>query len=215
MVDHTELIGRWGFDSELGIATHYVPQPALAGLVEAIQNLDNPTLPRLASLITQHSEPAPAHPSTLPSEASSYSSKSNPDALSPICGSVRKLLDQAFSQSTVAKIYKVLNEAIEEDKGVWDDRAKQWARDQIKTMDTRSPTGMKIALGNYKQAKKYKDLRVQLNNDLAMCAAFLVGSRLPGFVWDLFISRLKLILGTFDHLRARQQTTWSTRSSTS
>jgi 3-hydroxyisobutyryl-CoA hydrolase len=89
---------------------------------------------------------------------------------------VRKLLDQAFSQPTVSKIYSVLREAIADEQGrVWDARARHWAEGVVKVMDTRSPTGMKIALGNYRQAKKDQDLKTQLNRDLAMTTAFLVG----------------------------------------
>jgi len=162
--------------SELGIATHYVPQTALAGLVEEIRNLEDPTLPRLAALITKHSALAPPHPSQLPEDPAQYSSKSNPEAISPLCGSVRKLLDQAFSQPTVSKIYSVLREAIADEQGSqWDSRARHWAEGVVKVMDTRSPTGMKIALGNYRQAKKDQDLKTQLNRDLAMTTAFLVG----------------------------------------
>lgn len=89
---------------------------------------------------------------------------------------MRKLLDQAFSQPTVSKIYSVLREAIADEQGsVWDARARHWAEGVVKVMDTRSPTGMKIALGNYRQAKKDQDLKTQLNRDLAMTTAFLVG----------------------------------------
>ena len=201
--------GAVRIDSELGIATHYVPQKALAGLVDEIKNLSDPTLPRLAALITKHSAPAPPHPRQLPEDPAEYSSKANPEAISPLCGSVRKLLDQAFSQPTVSKIYKVLREAIADEQGAtWDKRARRWAEGVVKVMDTRSPTGLKIALGNYRQAKKDQDLKTQLNRDLAMTTAFLVS---PSRVRFVSTKRLNPNPTRRSHLRPA---TWSTVSST-
>lgn len=153
---------------ELGLATHYVPQRAISDLLFAIQQFENPTVARLAALIASYS--APPFPA---SGEATYSSKSTPDAPTPFTGSVRILLDKAFSQSSVAGIYKVLNEAANENVEGVDARAKEWAKKQIETMNTRSPTGMKVALASHRQAAKQRSLGTQLNNDLSMCAAFL------------------------------------------
>jgi 3-hydroxyisobutyryl-CoA hydrolase len=155
----------------LGIATHYVKQENLSDLVNELKNVQDPTLPRLVSLITPFSAPSP-------SESSTWSSKSNPDAPSPLTGSVRALIDHAFSQPTVTKIYEALRSAIKDEEAKWDDRAKEWAAKQIEIMDTRSPTGMKVALINYRKARKMRDLKGQFNDDLAMCTAFLVSTSL-------------------------------------
>lgn len=160
---------------ELGIATHYVPQRAMNDVLAAIQQLDEPTLPQLASLISTFSAPPPA-PQT--SSTPTYSSKSNPDAPSAIQGSVRKLLDHAFSQDSVSKIVKILEAARDDsgkEQGKWDERARVWAGEQLETMGKRSPTGMKVALMAFRKARKMKSLKGQLNDDLLMCTAFLNG----------------------------------------
>lgn len=141
-------------------------------LANAIRDLDDPTLARIAGLISTYSAGGPFSPTESPD--GTYSSKANPDASSPFFGSVRKLVDHAFSQPTVPKIYNALHEAIEDKQGkTWDERSRNWAEATVKIMNQRSPTGMKIALINYLQAKKDQDLRTQMNNDLSMCTAYL------------------------------------------
>lgn len=159
-----------GYHSELGLATHYVPQRALPDILASIDQLDSPTLPRLASLLSSFSSPPP----TQSTSTNVYSSKSNPDAPSPLFGSVRKLLDLAFSQSSVRLIIDTLEGAVSAPDSVWDERAKIWAQQQLDVIKTRSPTGMKVALMSYRKAKQLRNLKGQFNDDLLMCTAFLV-----------------------------------------
>ncbi len=151
---------------ELGLATHYVGKESLSGMIEAIKEVGEPTLESLASLLSNYSAPPPSNSSN------EVSSKETPDAPSGLVGPVRVLLDQAFSRKTVSEIQVVLQKAI--DDGKTPENVKAWAAEQFKVMKGRSPTGMKVALEGFKRAQKQQNLWLQLNDDLAMCQAFLV-----------------------------------------
>lgn len=151
---------------ELGLASHYVPQPSLAPLVTSIQQFSEPTLPRLASLISSYAAPPPT-----PSARSAPSSKANPDAPTNLVGPIRVLLDHAFGQDSVEKIVAVLEKAVADEST--EESVRAWAKEQLEQMHQRSPTGMKVALKGYRKARELRQLKAVMNNDLAMVTAFL------------------------------------------
>lgn len=142
---------------ELGIATHYIPQRSLHDVIAAIQAMEEPTQAKLAALINTYSAP----PAT-----------EGKDGHSPIRGAVRELLDEAFGKPTVKEIMATLARATKGDNA----EVAKWAGEQLEIMRCRSPTGMKVALHNFRQARETRHLQTQLNNDLAMCTAFLTPS---------------------------------------
>lgn len=162
--------------SELGLATHYVPQRSLHDVISAIQSFEDPTLPRLAALINTYTAPPPS-----PEVASSPSTATSKDSHTNITGAIRELLDDAFSKPTIKEILSTLAKAARS-KAESDPKTAEWAKEQIEIMRQRSPTGMKVALHNFRQARETRHLQTQLNNDLAMCTAFLVSLRLLSIV---------------------------------
>lgn len=111
------------------------------------------------------------------SDADEVSTAKTPNVASHIAGDVRTLLDRAFSKSTVKEIRTVLQAAIDgKDSHKWSGRAVEWAKQTVKTIGERSPTGMKVALLNWRQARKARDLHEQLDRDLRMCCAFLTAT---------------------------------------
>lgn len=161
------LIGR----SDLGIATHYIPKSEIDNVVAAIEALPESdlTTAKISSLLMTFTGPL--------SDANEVSTAKTPSVASHIAGDVRTLLDRAFSKPTVKEIRSVLQSAVDgKDSHKWSDRAVEWARQTLKTIGERSPTGMKVALLNWRQARKTRDLREQLDRDLRMCCAFLTAT---------------------------------------
>jgi 3-hydroxyisobutyryl-CoA hydrolase len=72
----------------------------------------------------------------------------------------------------VEKIVSVLQNAVKSEST--EEHVKAWAKEQLDAMDQRSPTSMKVALAGYRKAKKLRQLKAVMNNDLAMATAFLV-----------------------------------------
>lgn len=157
--------------SDLGIATHYVPKSEIDNVVAAIEALPESdlTTAKISSLLMSFTGPL--------SDADEVSTAKTPSVASHIAGDVRTLLDRAFSKPTVKEIRSVLQSAVDgKDSHKWSDRAVDWARQTLKTIGERSPTGMKVALLNWRQARKTRDLREQLDRDLRMCCAFLTAT---------------------------------------
>lgn len=71
-------------------------------------------------------------------------------------------LDHAFGQTSIQEVYAELEKA----GGDYDvkDEIRAWAGEQKKIMDSRSPTGMAVALEGYRQAKQAKRLDITLEN---------------------------------------------------
>ena len=86
-------------------------------------------------------------------------------------GAIRVLLDESFGQDSVEKIVAVLENAVKSEST--EEHAKAWAR-TLDAMDQRSPTSMKVALAGYRKARKVRQLKAVMNNDLAMVTAYLV-----------------------------------------
>ncbi|KAL7421630.1 3-hydroxyisobutyryl-CoA hydrolase [Cryptotrichosporon argae] len=156
-----EVYGRAVY--ELGLATHYVEPSTIADLVHQLTQLASPTLETVGSLVaTYTTAPTTAVPS----------SKASPDGPSPITGEVRVALDRAFSKSSVKDIYDALGEIAAEGG-----EAAVWAKTQQGLMNARSPTGMAVALENFKSAKAGKSLQKALRNDILMATGFAGPSR--------------------------------------
>jgi hypothetical protein len=161
----------WGARSDLGIATHYIPKAEIDTVISAIEALPESelTTAKISALLMSFNATG--------SGADSVSTAKTPDVVSHIAGDVRTLLDRAFSKSTVKEILTTLQAAIDgKDSQQWSGRALDWAKQTVKTIGERSPTGMKIALLNWRQARKLRSLREQLDKDLRMCCAFLTAT---------------------------------------
>lgn len=140
--------------SELGIATHYVAESSLPGLVQQITHLPDPTYENISKLVSSYS------PS--PSTSTGPSSKSNPDGASPLTPEIRQFLDNVFSAPTVQKIYERLRNASERQD--LSEEVRAWAKVQIKYLEEKSPTGMAVALEGFNKARSGKRLDKALKN---------------------------------------------------
>ncbi|KAJ9117985.1 hypothetical protein QFC20_000266 [Naganishia adeliensis] len=166
-------VGAWlaVTGDDLGIATHYIPKAEIPNVISAIEALPESelTTAKISALLMAFSATG--------SNADSVSTAKTPDVVSHIAGDVRTLLDRAFSKSTVKEVLTTLQAAIDgKDSQQWSERALDWAKQTVKTIGERSPTGMKIALLNWRQARKLRSLREQLDKDLRMCCAFLTAT---------------------------------------
>lgn len=153
---------------ELGIATHYVEPEVLPDLVQQLQELENPTLESVSRLVNAYH--VPAQPAGTP-----LSSKASREGPSPITGEIRVLLDKAFGLDSLQAIYAEL-QAAEKDSSLAD-TTRAWATAQREMLDNRSPTGMAVALANFKLARAAKRLNTVLENDIRMATGFVGNDR--------------------------------------
>jgi 3-hydroxyisobutyryl-CoA hydrolase len=157
--------------SELGIATHYVAESSLPDLVRQITHHPKPTAENLSKLIASFSLPA--------STSSAPSSKSNPDANSPVSLDIRQFLDNTFSAPSVREIHNRLVAAASND-GL-SDEVKKWAEVQRGYLEEKSPTGMAVALEGYRLAKNSKRLDQALQNGTLRVFSVIPESKLTKF----------------------------------
>jgi 3-hydroxyisobutyryl-CoA hydrolase len=160
-----EVWGRAAY--ELGIATHYVEPENIPAMVEQLKQLENPTLDSVASIVAAYHVPAP--------EGAAVSSKESREGPSPITGAVRTFLDKTFGLGSIQEIYAALK-AAEADASLAPE-VQTWAKQQREVFDNRSPTGMAVALANYKLAKAAKRLNTALENDILMATGFVGNDR--------------------------------------
>lgn len=156
-----ELWGRAAY--ELGIATHYVDPATIPDLVDQLSQLENPTLEQVSAIVASYHVPAPP----AGTEPSSKASREGP---SPITGEIRAFLDKTFGLPSIQEIYAALK-AAETDSS--SPEVAKWAKEQRELMDHRSPTGMAVALANFKLAQKAQRLNTVLDNDMLMATGFV------------------------------------------
>lgn len=140
----------------MGIATHYVAESSLPDLVRQITHHPKPTSENLSKLISSFNLPT--------STTSEPSSKSNPDAKSPITLEIRQFLDNTFSATSVKEIHFRLVSARKNEN--LSAEVKKWAEVQIGYLEEKSPTGMAVALEGYHLARKSKRLDQTLRNGM-------------------------------------------------
>ncbi|BEJ00377.1 hypothetical protein CcaverHIS631_0502340 [Cutaneotrichosporon cavernicola] len=169
---------------ELGLATHYVEPDAIPSLVEALSQLENPTLEQLNNIVTSYHVPAP--------EGAAVSSKGSREGPSPITGEIRAFLDKTFGLASIQEIYAAL-QAAQTDSAL-SQEIKDWAKAQKDIMDLRSPTGMAVALENFKVTRKAQNLKVALENDMLMSTGFC-GTDRPTPEFDTGVSYLLIEKG--------------------
>ncbi|BEJ15622.1 hypothetical protein CspHIS471_0502270 [Cutaneotrichosporon sp. HIS471] len=169
---------------ELGLATHYVEPDAIPSLVEALSQLENPTLEQLNNVVASYHVPAP--------EAAAVSSKGSREGPSPITGEIRTFLDKTFGLASIQEIYAAL-QAAQTDSAL-SQEIKDWAKAQKDIMDLRSPTGMAVALENFKVTRKAQSLKVALENDMLMSTGFC-GTDRPTPEFDTGVSYLLIEKG--------------------
>lgn len=153
--------------SELGIATHYVDPSNIPALVEQLQQLENPTLESVSAIVSTYHVSRP--------EGTDFSSKASREGPTPITGGIRRLLDKTFNLGSIQEIYMALEKA-ENDSDLAPE-VSAWAAVQRKMMDERSPTGMAVALANFKLAKAAQRLNTSLENDILMATGFVGNDR--------------------------------------
>lgn len=156
--------------SELGIATHYVTPNALPDMLTQLSELPrgdtaDPTLRQISTIVSAYHPPAP-------SADAGPSSKSSPDDHTPITGEIRQFLDKAFGLRTVPEVYAALEAGVNDQQ--LSQAVRDWAAVQKEHMETRSPTGMAVALEGYNRARKAQRLEEVLRNDMSMATAFSV-----------------------------------------
>ncbi|KAF9527023.1 3-hydroxyisobutyryl-CoA hydrolase [Crepidotus variabilis] len=152
------LSGRAVF--EHGFATHYIPSRRIPMLLDRLAELDKP------------------HPSVIDRTIEDLSAEREPGEPSPpFVGSVRVALDYAFRHNNVEMIMadlRALTEASE------DANVKAWALTTLETLQTRSPTSLKVALEAVRRGKKMTLLQA-LEMELKIATAFCRGAS-PDFV---------------------------------
>lgn len=137
-------------------------------MVEQLKELENPTLENVSALVSAYHVSAP--------EGVAPSSRDSREGPSPITGEIRAFLDKTFGLPSIQEIYAALKSA-EADSSL-SAEVKEWAGKQREIMDHRSPTGMAVALANFKLAKAAKRLNTALENDILMATGF-VGNERP------------------------------------
>lgn len=177
-----EVWGRANY--ELGLATHYVEPDAIPAMVEALSQLENPTLEQISNIVASFHVAAP--------EGAEVSSKNSREGPSPITGEIRTFLDKTFGLASIQEIYAAL-QAAQEDSSL-SQEVKDWAKAQKAIMDHRSPTGMAVALENFKLARKAQRLSTALENDMLMSTGF-VGTDRPTPEFDTGVSYLLIEKG--------------------
>ncbi|OXG36783.1 3-hydroxyisobutyryl-CoA hydrolase [Cryptococcus neoformans] len=173
-----EVYGRAAY--ELGIATHYVTENNVSDIVYQITQHPSPTPANISSLISAYTAPA--------STTNEASSKSSPDGHTPIKGEIRKFLDKTFNKKSIQEIYAALDKSQSDDKLSSD--VKEWAAQQKLQMEARSPTGMAVALQNYRKARETRRLDRTLLNDISMATAYCGTNRAT----DDFITGVSAVL---------------------
>ncbi|KAL1411515.1 3-hydroxyisobutyryl-CoA hydrolase [Vanrija albida] len=149
---------------ELGLATHYVDPESLPSLLEALNQIEEPSFETISNLVSSyHVGPAPA--------GTAVSSKASREGPSPITGEIRAFLDKTFGLPSLQDIYAALK-AAEGDSSLAAE-VREWATAQRGILDERSPTGMAVALENFRLARKAKRLNEVLDNDITMATGFL------------------------------------------
>ncbi|WWD17263.1 hypothetical protein CI109_101701 [Kwoniella shandongensis] len=161
-----ELYGRAVYD--LGIATHYVTPNLLPEIIHQITQLESPTVPLIANIVSSYT--AAATPTT-----SESSSKTSPDGPTPIKGEIREFLDKTFGLKSIGEIDAALSKAVDNEK--LSAEVREWAKTQKDIMSQRSPTGMAVALVNHRKAKEARRLDRSLLNDISMATAFCGSKR--------------------------------------
>lgn len=149
-------------NSELGIATHYVAPEVLPDIVRQLGALEDPTAEQVSALVASYHVPEEAG-----LEPSSKASREGP---SPVRGAIRKFLDEAFGKNSIQEIYAAVKKG-ESDSSL-PKEVQEWAAVQRKHMDERSPTGMAVALENFRLTQKAKRLNTTLENDIRMATGF-------------------------------------------
>ena len=137
------------------MATHYIPVDSIDAALHDIQQLENPALEKISACLANFT---PGHP---PSSAP-FSSKQDRDGPSPIRGEILEFLNHTFGQKSLQEIHAALDRAAADE--MLSEEVKVWAKEQQAQMALRSPTGMAVALENYRRAKKNRRLDMTLDN---------------------------------------------------
>lgn len=111
------------------------------------------------------------HPSLVDRTIEDLSAERNEgDPSPPLVGSVRAALDFAFRHDSVERIVADL-EALTQ--AADDAKVKNWASETLATLQTRSPTSLKVALEAIRRGKQMS-LGHALNMELKIATAFCV-----------------------------------------
>lgn len=137
-----------------GLATHYIPQRRIPVLLDALASLENPTMEMINSTIEQ-----------------CYYESETPEPPLALTGPVRVALDSAFSQKSVEKIFK----SLENYKQSPDKRVRAWATSTLEALNLRSPTSLRVALFALRENKDgglIDALRTELGIATALCVSY-------------------------------------------
>jgi len=97
----------------------------------------------------------------------------------PLTGSIRAALDSAFSQKSVEKIFR----SLEEYGRSPDEQVKAWATSTLEALNLRSPTSLRVALFALRKGKDgglLDALRTELGIATALCVRHSSGLTLAG-----------------------------------
>lgn len=158
-----DVFGREAY--ELGIATHYVAEESVQVIKERLAALESPTNEQVAAIVEEYHVP----------EGEGVSSKKNPNGRSLIRGDIRHFLDETWSLPSLKAIYDRLVQAETDPK--LSKEVQSWAGEQRKMMDTRGPTGMAVALENYRISAAAKRYATTVENDILLSTGFIGAER--------------------------------------
>lgn len=148
--------GIW--DSELGLATHFVPSESIPKLLD-----------RLALLL-------PVDESSVNSAINEFTVPDYSEPSTSLVGAKRQTLDRVFGKKTVEEIVGEL-QGVKEEGG----EVGEWAQGLLQELELRSPTALKVALEAQLQGAEGITLAEALQLELRFATAFCSGAS-PDFV---------------------------------
>lgn len=156
------------WNSQLGIATHYVPSRSIPQLLDRLSRLEHATHSIIDTTIEEF-----------------YEARS-PDAVasSPpkLVGRVRQALDYAFSADSVPTIVERLRAIVEKTGGEGTkDPGGRWAQETLSMLALRSPTSLVVAHEANRRGRRLT-LRDAFEMEMRIAKAYCV-SRASSFSW--------------------------------
>lgn len=123
----------------LGLATHYIPEARIPGLLERLGALEEPSRAQINEAIEEFAEDV---------DAARLGAKEGAPP-SVVVGPARKALDYAFAPSSVEDIITRLEELASKHSA---EEVKVWAKETLRLLELRSPTSLRIALEAVRRA---------------------------------------------------------------